>query len=63
MPTLPSTPAPDTATTPPERINVDQFYEVREWSARLGVTPERLREAVRAVGSCAEDVTAYLRQG
>lgn len=44
-----------------ERINVNQDYELRDWSKSLGVTPERLKEAVQAVGDRAEKVREYLR--
>ncbi|HEX8300120.1 DUF3606 domain-containing protein [Sphingomonas sp.] len=42
------------------RINMSEDYEVRDWSESLGVTPERLQEAVDAVGSSAEKVREYL---
>jgi hypothetical protein len=41
------------------RINVHQDYELRDWSGKLGVTPERLKEAVRKVGPMV-DVTKEL---
>lgn len=44
-----------------ERINVHEDYELRDWSKSLGVTPERLKEAVQAVGDRAEKVREYLR--
>jgi hypothetical protein len=43
------------------RINVNEDYELRDWSQRLGVTPEKLREAVKAVGTSAEAVREHLR--
>jgi len=46
-----------------ERINIHQDYELRDWSKSLGVTPERLKEAVQAVGDRAEKVREYLRSG
>ena len=46
-----------------ERINVNQDYELRDWSKSLGVTPEKLKEAVAAVGDRAEKVREYLRSG
>ena len=42
------------------RINVNQDYELRDWSKRLGVTPEKLKEAVRTVGVLAKDVRRHL---
>lgn len=44
-----------------ERINVNEDYELRDWSRSLDVTPERLKEAVQAVGDRAEKVREYLR--
>jgi hypothetical protein len=42
-----------------QRINVNEDYELRDWSKSLGVTPERLKEAVRAVGDRADKVREY----
>jgi hypothetical protein len=44
------------------RINLHEDYEVRDWSKSLGTTPERLREAVQAVGDRADAVREYLRK-
>lgn len=44
-----------------ERINVNQDFELRDWSKSLGVTPDQLKEAVQAVGDRAEKVREYLR--
>lgn len=44
-----------------QRINVHQDYELRDWAKSLGTTPERLKEAVQAVGDRAEKVRAYLK--
>jgi hypothetical protein len=46
-----------------KRINVNQDYEVRDWSKKFGVTPDRLKDAVAAVGDRAEKVEAYLKGG
>jgi len=46
-----------------QRINVNQDYELRDWSKSLGVTPERLKEAVKAVGDRADKVREYLKGG
>ncbi|HSV79068.1 MAG TPA: DUF3606 domain-containing protein [Ramlibacter sp.] len=43
------------------RINVDQNYELAVWSKSLRVTPERLKEAVRAVGDHPDKVRQYLK--
>ncbi|RYE04438.1 MAG: DUF3606 domain-containing protein [Sphingomonadales bacterium] len=45
-----------------DRINMNEDYEVRDWSESLGVTPERLQEAVDAVGSSADKVREYLKR-
>ncbi|MCB1980310.1 MAG: DUF3606 domain-containing protein [Burkholderiaceae bacterium] len=42
------------------RINVHQDYELRDWSNKFGVTPEQLKEAVKAVGDSAEAVEDHL---
>lgn len=44
-----------------DRINVNQDYELQDWSKSLGVTPERLKEAVQAVGDRADKVREYLK--
>jgi hypothetical protein len=44
-----------------QRINVNQDYELRDWAKSLGTTPERLKEAVQAVGDRAEKVREYLK--
>ena len=45
-----------------ERINVNQDYELRDWARSLNTTPERLKEAVQAVGDRADKVREYLKQ-
>ena len=45
-----------------QRINVHQDYELRDWSQSLGVTPEKLKEAVAAVGDRADKVREFLGQ-
>jgi hypothetical protein len=44
------------------RINVGEDYEVEYWTDDLGVTRDRLREAVKAVGPSVEAVREYLGQ-
>jgi hypothetical protein len=44
-----------------QRINVHQDYELRDWAKSLHTTPERVKEAVQAVGDRAEKVREYLR--
>lgn len=43
------------------RINVNEDYELRHWSAKFGVTPDELKKAVNAVGTSAEAVEAHLK--
>jgi hypothetical protein len=45
------------------RINVNQDYELQDWSKKFGVTKERLKEAVQAVGDSADKVERYLKGG
>ncbi len=42
------------------RINVKHPHELRDWSRNLGVPPERVKEAVQAVGDRASRVREYL---
>jgi hypothetical protein len=44
-----------------DRINVNEDYELRDWSKSLNTTPERLKEAVQAVGDRADQVREYLK--
>jgi hypothetical protein len=46
-----------------ERINVNEDYELRDWARSLNTTPERIKEAVQAVGDRAENVREFLGQG
>lgn len=34
----------------PHKINMSQRWEVRDWSAKLGVTPDVLQKLVETVG-------------
>ena len=43
-----------------DRINLSEDYEVRYWTGALGVSEEKLREAVEAVGSGADAVRRHL---
>ena len=43
-----------------QRIDVNQDYELRDWAKTLNTTPERLKEAVQAVGDRADKVREYL---
>jgi hypothetical protein len=44
-----------------ERIDVDQDYELRNWAKVLKTTPDRVKEAVRAVGDRVHKVRDYLK--
>lgn len=45
------------------RINVNQDYELRDWSKKFGVSPDELKKAVADVGTDADKVEARLREG
>jgi hypothetical protein len=46
------------------RVNVQEEWELKYWTRTLGVSEERLKAAVSAVGSYAKDVREYFeRQG
>ena len=44
------------------RISLSEDYEVRDWTASLGVSEQELRAAVDAVGNSADAVRAYLKK-
>lgn len=44
------------------RINVNESWELRYWCNTLGVSEEKLREAVRKVGTGAQKVREHLGQ-
>jgi hypothetical protein len=44
------------------RINVNEDYELRDWSKKFGVTPEQLKRAVAAVGTNAKAVEEHLKE-
>jgi hypothetical protein len=48
------------AGTDRERINVNEEYELSDWSAKLGVTRWEVKAAVRKVGPMARDVARAL---
>jgi len=43
-----------------DRINVNEDYELRDWSKSLGVSVDRLKEAVRKVGPMVAEVRRAL---
>jgi len=44
------------------QINVNEDYELRDWSKKFGVSADQLRSAVKAVGPVAKNVEAHLKQ-
>jgi len=44
------------------RINVNETYELQDWSKKFGITPDELKKAVKAVGTSAKDVEQYLKK-
>lgn len=45
-----------------DRINVHEEYELQYWSKKFGVSHDELKEAVKAAGTSAEKVEAYLKK-
>jgi hypothetical protein len=43
-----------------DRINVNEDYELRDWSKKFGVSPDALKAAVQKVGPMAKDVAKSL---
>lgn len=44
------------------RININEGYELDYWSAKLGVSKEKLKAAVDTVGTSASAVEDYLKK-
>lgn len=42
------------------RINVHEDYELQYWTKELGVSEEKLKEAIKKVGVMADDVRKHL---
>ena len=45
-----------------DRINLNEDYELQSWSKKFGVSSEKLKNAVKQVGSMASDVEAFLKK-
>ncbi|AEG94062.1 DUF3606 domain-containing protein [Ramlibacter tataouinensis] len=45
-----------------QRIPLDDEQEVQSWARRLNTSPERLRQAVQAVGNQVHEVRVHLGQ-
>jgi hypothetical protein len=43
-----------------QRVNVNEAYELRDWAKSMNTTPERIKEAVQAVGDRADKVREYI---
>jgi hypothetical protein len=43
-----------------DRINVNEDYELQYWTKTLGVSADKLREAVKAAGPTSAAVRKYL---
>ena len=43
-----------------QRINVNEAYELRDWSKKFGVSREELKKAVQKVGNSAQAVRKHL---
>lgn len=44
------------------QVNVNEAYEVQYWSEKFGVTADRLKQAVKAVGTQVKAVEEYLNR-
>ena len=44
------------------RVDINQGWELRYWTRKFGCTATELRDAVRAVGTMADNVEAYLNK-
>ena len=42
------------------RINVSDYFDLRQWAKEFGVTAGEVRRAVACVGDVPKDVEAYL---
>lgn len=42
------------------KVNVNETWELEYWSKKFGVTKEKLKEAVKAVGTSSVKVQKYL---
>jgi hypothetical protein len=43
-----------------DRVNVNQPYELNDWSKKFGVTPQQLKDAEKKVGPMAKDIQKEL---
>jgi hypothetical protein len=45
-----------------DRINLNEPHEVRRWAQKFGCSEDELREAVKRVGSMADDVERAIKR-
>ncbi|MFD2146034.1 DUF3606 domain-containing protein [Mucilaginibacter antarcticus] len=45
-----------------DRINVNENYELEYWTKELGISAEKLRDAVKEVGTTAKAVREFLNK-
>lgn len=45
-----------------DRINIHEPYELRDWARHFGVSEQKIRDAVAAVGVMVKDVERHLRK-
>ncbi|WP_295648958.1 DUF3606 domain-containing protein [uncultured Mucilaginibacter sp.] len=43
-------------------VDVAEYYQLEYWANKFGVSPERLKSAVRAVGVSADAIALYLKK-
>lgn len=43
------------------RISLSEDYEIAYWTKKFGISPEELRDAVKAVGNGADAVEKHLK--
>ncbi|MDO3645204.1 DUF3606 domain-containing protein [Mucilaginibacter sp. L3T2-6] len=46
----------------PLLIDTSEYYEIEIWAAKLGVSPEQLKSAVKAVGNSVPAIEKYLKK-
>ena len=46
-----------------QRLDINEEYELMNWTERYGVSAEKIREAVMVVGNRVSDVVRYLLDG
>lgn len=44
-----------------QRINIQEYQELRNWAAKFGVTTQQVKDAIARVGDRAVEVEHYLK--